>query len=87
MLGPSNCSFCIVLPENNPSHNSFDKTGVQVHNQHAQERHLFAGIFKDDSGVIRLASQAVWSHYHSQVVYIHLGFAYIDWLGKNLQNK
>lgn len=56
-----------------------------MNNEHPQEGHLLACVLKDDSWVIRLASEAVGGHHHGQVVHIHLGYSNVGWLSKHLQ--
>lgn len=56
-----------------------------MYNEHSQERHLFAGVLKYDTGVVWLAPKAIRSHYHSKVVHIHFSDCNIDRLSKNLR--
>lgn len=65
-------------------HNALNETGVQVNDEHAQERHLLACVLKDDSWVIRLAAEAVGGHHHGKVIDIHLSNRHISRLSKHL---
>lgn len=66
-------------------HHPFDETGVQVNDEHSQEGHLLARVLEDDARVVGLASEAVRSHHHGQVVHIHLGDGDVGWLSKYLE--
>lgn len=43
-----------MMPPTGPCdlHHPFDKTGIQVHDEHSQEGHLLAGVLEDDARVI-----------------------------------
>lgn len=55
--------------------------------KHSQESHLLASVLKDDPWIVGLASKTVGGHHHCQIVYIHLGYSHIRWLGKYLQMR
>lgn len=80
---PLRCTLCALQPLHHP----FNETGVQVNDEHSQEGHLLAGVLEDDPWVVGLASEAVGSHHHGQVVHIHLGNCDIGWLSKYLEIK
>lgn len=65
-------------------HHPLDETGVQVNDEHSQEGHLFTCVLEDDPRVVRMASEAVGSHHHGQVVHVHLGYGDVGRLGKYL---
>lgn len=67
------------------SDKAVDEAGVQVHDEYAEEGHLLARVLEDDARVVGLAAQAVGSHHHGQVIYIHLGLTHIHRLGKDLR--
>lgn len=51
--------------------NALYEACVQMNNEHSQERHLLACVLEYDTRVVRLAPEAIRSHHHSEVVYIH----------------
>lgn len=61
----------------NGSNQPFDEARVQVYYQHAEKRHFFACVLKDNARVVGLAAQTVGGHHHGQVIHIHLCSAHI----------
>lgn len=52
--------------------------------EYAEEGHLFPRVFKDDSRIVGLTAQAVWSHDHRQIIHIHLSPTHVHRLSKDL---
>lgn len=67
----------ILHPGASGSNQPFDEACVQVHYKHAEKRHFFARVLKDNARVVGLAAQAVGGHHHGQVIHIHLCSAHI----------
>lgn len=55
-----------------------------MNDEQAEKGHLFPGVLKDDSRIIRLTAQAVGRHHHGQIIHIHLSPTNIHWLSENL---
>lgn len=80
---------CICQPSTGASeinlNNALYEACVQMNNEHSQERHLLARVLEYDTRVVRLAPEAIRSHYHSEVVYIHFSDCNVWRLSENLR--
>jgi hypothetical protein len=83
----SSFSFPSTAQSSKDSNDALHERGVEVLDQRPDERHLFAGVVKDDFRIGGVAAEAVGCHHHGQVAGVHFGHRRHFGLRKDLQRE